>query len=898
MADTRGVFALQEIIPIKLEEEWVLLSDVWISPSPSIVTSGLVLNLDAGNTASYPGSGTTWTDLSGNGNTGTLTNGPTYNSANGGSIVFDGSNDYVTLLDSDNWHFSSGNFTAECWVYPTASPAQPILVGQWDGFGGGAGLSWVMLLSNNSNRHLRAAISSTGSGVDFDLISSTSLGLNQWNHCAFVRTGSTFTLYLNGVSVASTTNSNALFNATNSLTIGASSSNTQPFNGRISNVKIYKGKGLTATEISQNYNALALRFGLIQERQVVRYSDGASASPNTGYFGGGFNNPSTSESIMDKVTYSTDTTAVVPSATLTVIRYSPAATGNSTAGYFGGGAQPGGFLTSIDKVTYVSDTTALVPSATLSAARYGLAATGNSTNGYFGGGNSPGVRSIMDKVTYSTDTAAAVPGANLSVSRFNVSATGNSTTGYFGGGQTPGYVSTMDKVTYSTDTTAAVPGANLTISRGSVGATGNSTAGYFGGGGFPNYSTMDKVTYSSDTTAAVPGANLIAATRALSATGNSTNGYFGGGLSSAITAQMYKVTYSTDTTLSVPGANLSLARYFTGTSSARANALPVVEPPAATPTPTTSLGNGPAPNTGYFGGGSNVVATMDKLTYASDTTAAVPGANLSVARSYAGATGNSNAGYFGGGFDGGNTSSIMDKVTYSSDTTVRIPAANLSLTRYNLAATGNSTAGYFGGGGPTPITPEYSTMDKVTYSSDTTAAVPGANLSSPRWATAATGNSTNGYFGGGYTPATVSTMDKVTYATDTTAAVPGAALSAARYGLAATGNSTNGYFGGGSGPGVRSTMDKVTYSSDTTSAVPGANLSVARQYLAATGNLTNGYFGSGFTPGPTASSLMNKVTYSSDTTAAVPGAALSAARYGVAASSARANALQFVPNIV
>jgi len=68
--------------------------------NPRIVTDGLVLALDAGNTKSYPGSGTTWTDLSGNGNTGTLTNGPTFDSANGGSIVFDGTNDYVQVTGS------------------------------------------------------------------------------------------------------------------------------------------------------------------------------------------------------------------------------------------------------------------------------------------------------------------------------------------------------------------------------------------------------------------------------------------------------------------------------------------------------------------------------------------------------------------------------------------------------------------------------------------------------------------------------------------------------------------------------------------------------------------------------------------------------------------------------
>jgi hypothetical protein len=191
-------------------------------------------------------------------------------------------------------------------------------------------------------------------------------------------------------------------------------------------------------------------------------------------------------------------------------------------------------------------------------------------------------------------------------------------------------------------------------------------------------------------------------------------------------------------------------------------------------------------------------------------------------------------------------------------------------------------------------------MDKVTYSSDTTAAVPGAALSVARAAAPATGNSTAGYFGGGIDfsiPATYSTMDKLTYSSDTTAAVPGARLSAARYSLAATGNSEAGYFGGGANtvPSVFSTMDKTTYSTDTTAAVPGAALSIARRNLAATGNSTAGYFGGGFTPSPSTFSTMDKLTYSTDTTAAVPGAALSAARYSLAASSARANALPQPP---
>jgi hypothetical protein len=68
-----------------------------ISRGPKIVSSGLVLCLDAANKLSYPGTGTTWTDLSGTGKNLTLTNGPTFNAGNMGSIVFDGTNDYAVV---------------------------------------------------------------------------------------------------------------------------------------------------------------------------------------------------------------------------------------------------------------------------------------------------------------------------------------------------------------------------------------------------------------------------------------------------------------------------------------------------------------------------------------------------------------------------------------------------------------------------------------------------------------------------------------------------------------------------------------------------------------------------------------------------------------------------------
>jgi hypothetical protein len=161
----------------------------------------------------------------------------------GASLLFDGTGDYLTVPDNADFEFGSGNFTAEAWVYPVASPDQPIIMGQWDGVGGGTGLSWVLILSNNASRNLRFILSTDGSGAVTNSISSSPLTLNAWSHVALVRSGDVFTAYLNGTSAVSYTISAgaSLFNATNVITVGASSTASQPFNGYIDDLRITKG---------------------------------------------------------------------------------------------------------------------------------------------------------------------------------------------------------------------------------------------------------------------------------------------------------------------------------------------------------------------------------------------------------------------------------------------------------------------------------------------------------------------------------------------------------------------------------------------------------------------------------------------------------------------------------
>jgi hypothetical protein len=166
-------------------------------------------------------------------------------SLSSGSISLNGSTQYLTVPTGAAFQYGTGDFTAEAWVYRSiAWTAQNIFFGQWSGSTGGTTLSWVVLTSNDTNGYARFELSTNGSGVLTDSISSTVIPLNQWNHIAFVRNGSTFTLYLNGISVVTYSSASALYAATNTISIGESSAATQPFNGYISNVRIVKGTAL------------------------------------------------------------------------------------------------------------------------------------------------------------------------------------------------------------------------------------------------------------------------------------------------------------------------------------------------------------------------------------------------------------------------------------------------------------------------------------------------------------------------------------------------------------------------------------------------------------------------------------------------------------------------------
>ena len=230
-----------------------------------IVTSGLVLNLDAGDSSSYPGSGTTWYDLSGNGNNGTLVNGPTYSSANGGSLVFDGVNDYIGITNNDLYKFSNTQaFSLNLWVRCTATAGGSVMFAFVL-----AGVRGYYFTIDVNELRTNSFLFDYWDGGPFRGIqgNNNSITMNTWVMLTATSASNSVNdmkVYQNGVLTSYTNRGTGTPSTINydtlTMRIG-SGDNGGYFTGNIAQVSIYN-KALTASEIQQNFNARKSRYGL------------------------------------------------------------------------------------------------------------------------------------------------------------------------------------------------------------------------------------------------------------------------------------------------------------------------------------------------------------------------------------------------------------------------------------------------------------------------------------------------------------------------------------------------------------------------------------------------------------------------------------------------------------
>jgi hypothetical protein len=218
---------------------------------PNIIEDGLVFTVDAANKKSYPGSGTTWKDLSGNGNEIELINGPTFDSGNGGSVVFDGTNDFARDITYNGPSMTlNGPLTLSGWFnydsYGSTRSTLGLINGNnavQMGFRGGQGANWKY-----------------GGTV---LVNHSIPTVGTWFNSTLTLNGSIAISYVNGeldtTNLSASPQTVALASIVmSSYTTGGSS---ERFVGKISGVSLYN-RILSPSEVTQNYNALKGRFGL------------------------------------------------------------------------------------------------------------------------------------------------------------------------------------------------------------------------------------------------------------------------------------------------------------------------------------------------------------------------------------------------------------------------------------------------------------------------------------------------------------------------------------------------------------------------------------------------------------------------------------------------------------
>ena len=216
---------------------------------PNIVTSGLTLIIDSGYVPSYPTTGTTWYDLSGNVNDGTLVNSPTFNSSNNGYFTFNGTTQAATLTSLN----LQQNFTLDGWFNPSVLNGF-VMFGQ-----GTTSANQGLHIWYTTNTNIRFGMYAN----DTDFTVSTSTG-NWYNIVCTYNNSSPYTkqLYLNGVEQAGSIVGAAAYAGSGTFRLGATYSSSGEYgNGSYAGMKMYN-RILSATEVLQNYNATKTRFGL------------------------------------------------------------------------------------------------------------------------------------------------------------------------------------------------------------------------------------------------------------------------------------------------------------------------------------------------------------------------------------------------------------------------------------------------------------------------------------------------------------------------------------------------------------------------------------------------------------------------------------------------------------
>lgn len=219
--------------------------------SGRVVTNGLVFISDSADRNSYRGTGTSWSDVSGNGMVGTINNSPSFNSSNGGYFDFDGTDEYVLFTNSTVLNTQTPS--VEIWIKTNATTQNGIWFEkgvanqQYSLFQEGAGIKW---------RHALGGIN------NLEVTTATYITTSKWHQVVGTFVTGDRRLFVNGVQVGNDTPSGTIATNTTGIWLGGRGNlASYSYNGSISICRVYD-RVLTPSEILQNYNATKSRFGL------------------------------------------------------------------------------------------------------------------------------------------------------------------------------------------------------------------------------------------------------------------------------------------------------------------------------------------------------------------------------------------------------------------------------------------------------------------------------------------------------------------------------------------------------------------------------------------------------------------------------------------------------------
>lgn len=224
------------------------------SNGPQIVTNGLVFFVDAANRKSYPGSGTDWADLSGNGSTCVSSGGPVIGTDGQGSFLFDATDDI--FISPENSVFNTQTPSVEVWIKTNNTNQN----GFW--FEKGTVNTQYSLFQEGTVIQWRQNV---GTLTNLSTTTATYISTANWAHIVGTYTSGTRRLYINGALVNSDSQTGTIATNTNGISIGVfggfNGGRGYYYNGRIGAVRVYN-RALSPSDVLQNYNATKTRFGL------------------------------------------------------------------------------------------------------------------------------------------------------------------------------------------------------------------------------------------------------------------------------------------------------------------------------------------------------------------------------------------------------------------------------------------------------------------------------------------------------------------------------------------------------------------------------------------------------------------------------------------------------------